>query len=181
MRKLFVLAAVWLMGGCSSTTTTVTDNLDAGTDAATPATDSGAPGRDAATQCVPTGGDCSTGACCAGHTCVSDTKEPSRSICASNCLDKSQCNTGCCTTLVQGTSSVCAPTSYCAAACVKPGGDCSLQTGGKCCSDSVCVVSQVDGTVCAARCSGHDQCSSLCCAPLSNSSDFVCSPPSFCM
>lgn len=132
---------------------------------------------DAGLQCA--GQKCSDSSpCCNGFTCVFDANDPAQgSICASNCLNGTQCNSGCCTVLIQGTSAVCAPPKYCAGSCQTAGQPCASAA---CCPNSVCVNSTVTGVSCAARCTSGTQCVSGCCAPLSNTGELVCSPPSFC-
>lgn len=176
------LALTLVAFGCSSGETGPLPNADpivagpveAGDDGASPAGDGG--------SCTASGGDCrdDVNACCNGTTCVFDTTDLSKAVCATTCLQDSQCNSGCCTVLIGGSSAVCAPAKYCASSCVKSGGDCAPATGGPCCASSVCVTdSTTDGT-CAARCANGTQCSSGCCAPLSNTRELVCSPIRFC-
>jgi hypothetical protein len=130
-------------------------------------------------SCTTAGGDCRANAevCCNGTTCVFDTSDRSKAVCAATCLRDDQCNSGCCTVLVEGTQAVCAPKAYCATSCVSPGGSCA---NAPCCENSVCVESTVTGISCAARCATHSQCRSGCCAPLSNTGELVCSPVTFC-
>jgi len=132
-------------------------------------------------QCVEPGTACSTAAggasCCNGAICVFDVKDSTKEICATTCLRDDQCNSGCCKTLQNGSAAVCAPASYCSA-CVSAGGSCA---GGKtCCGGGICVVTSTD-TTCADTCTADAQCTSGCCAPLTNSTTKVCSPPSFCL
>lgn len=132
-----------------------------------------------AAACVGAGGNCrgSADACCNGTTCVFDTTDTSKAVCATTCLKDSQCNSGCCKVLIEGTSAVCAPAKYCAGNCSVPGQDCTTQA---CCANATCVSSTVTGTSCAARCAVGAQCASGCCAPLDNTGELVCSPPQFC-
>lgn len=138
------------------------------------------PPAEAGAACVDFGGDCkgAENSCCNGTTCVFDPADPSKAVCATNCLSGDQCNTGCCTVLIAGTAAVCAPTRYCAGSCVQPGEACDV---GTCCPNAVCVGSTVTGISCAARCINHSQCVSGCCAPLNNTGELVCSPQTFCL
>ncbi len=143
-----------------------------------PAPDAGAAPPPAA--CIATGKSCTgnVNGCCNGGICTADVKTPTVATCLSTCLSNDQCESKCCTALNNGTGKVCAPTSAaCANSCVKAGELCASAT---CCSDSVCVVSTVDGTRCAALCAKHADCKSLCCALLKDSTTLVCSPPTFC-
>jgi len=174
MKKLLIAGAISMIFGCSGSTTQPSTTGDAGQDGSLADA-----AQDSASACVPANGDCRANAneCCNGAVCVFDANNPSRAICADTCLNDSQCASGCCTILVQGTSAVCAPSRYCAGSCAPPGADCTSQT---CCPNSLCVVSTVTGTTCAARCAINSQCISNCCAPLQNTGDLVCSPPQFC-
>jgi hypothetical protein len=147
---------------------------------ATPASDAGFVQPDTGLACLAAGSDCrgKENDCCNGTVCVFDTANPSKAVCAASCLNGSQCNTGCCTTLIEGTAAVCAPTNYCAGSCAKAGESCSSTT---CCPNTVCVTSTVTGVSCAARCANHSQCASGCCAPLDNTGELVCSPATFCL
>lgn len=59
--------------------------------------------------------------------------------------------------------------------CEMPGGPCSASLF--CCTNATCVNDRANSvTVCAANCSDNNQCTSGCCAQLSNSADKVCSP-----
>jgi hypothetical protein len=182
---LSVLGGASLAVGCSSTTVQVpSSSTEDGGGGSADITDGGsaadAPMTGAA--CTAPGGNCrgSSNACCNGSTCVFDTKDPSKAVCAATCLKDSQCASGCCTVLIEGSEAVCAPTMYCAGSCASPGGDCSAQTGQPCCANAVCVQSTVTGTSCAARCATNSQCRSGCCAPLDNTGELVCSPTQFC-
>jgi hypothetical protein len=172
-------------GGCSSTTVQapIPTADGGGGDGAGDVVDGGS-GADApgGAACTAPGGNCrgNTNACCNGSTCVFDTKDPSKAVCASTCLQDTQCTSGCCKVLIEGSEAVCAPATYCAGSCATPGGDCSKQSGQPCCANAVCVVSTVTGTSCAARCATNDQCRSGCCAPLDNTGALVCSPKQFC-
>ena len=130
-------------------------------------------------SCLDVGANCrdDANACCNGTVCVFDTEDRSKARCAATCRDGSQCNSGCCTVLIEGTASVCAPETYCAGSCSPPGEECSTVA---CCENAVCVSSTVTGVSCAARCAAHSQCASGCCAPLSNTGELVCSPVEFC-
>lgn len=188
MRKLVIVLAAAVAvtaGGCSSTTveaprsTTEGSERDGGEDAL-----DGGDGTDAPSgaACTAPGGNCrgDTNACCNGSTCVFDTKNPAKAVCAATCLQDSQCTSGCCKVLIEGSQAVCAPATYCAGSCATPGGDCSTQTGQPCCANAICVQSTVTGTSCAARCATNEQCRSGCCAPLDNTGELVCSPAQFC-
>ena len=164
-----------LMIGCSSER----DDPAPPTPAPAPSTTDADAGGDITTSCTAAGGDCrdDANACCNGTTCVFDTADRSKAVCAATCLSDDQCNSGCCTALIEGTQAVCAPPNYCASACATPGTSCETTA---CCANAVCVVSTVTGTSCAARCATHEQCVSGCCAPLDNTAELVCSPPTFC-
>lgn len=88
--------------------------------------------------CTRSGADCSgkANACCNGSTCVFDTKNPSKAVCADTCLKDSQCASGCCAVLTEGTQAVCSPATYCAGSCAAPNQNCSAQA---CCANSACV------------------------------------------
>lgn len=175
-------AIVAVVGACSTEDTTPdipTTTEDAGS-AESPADAGQASSPEAAAPaCLATGADCARdpSACCNGSTCVYNVADPSKSVCAANCLNGSQCASGCCTVLIEGSSAVCAPAAFCASACSQPGEGCASTT---CCGNGVCVNSTVDGIRCAARCVAHAQCKSGCCAPLDNTGELVCSPPTFC-
>jgi hypothetical protein len=168
------------LGGCTTTVTPAP--------APAPTADAGASVLDGgvtdpvatdAAACVGAGGDCraNADACCNGTTCVFDTTDPSKAVCATTCLKDTQCKSGCCKVLIEGTSAVCAPAKYCAGSCSVPGQDCRTQA---CCANATCVTSTVTGTSCAARCAVGSQCASGCCAPLDNTGELVCSPQTFC-
>jgi hypothetical protein len=137
------------------------------------------PAASEAGACIAAGGNCrgTSNACCNGTTCVFDTKDTSKAVCAATCLKDSQCNSGCCKVLIEGTEAVCAPATYCAGSCSAPGQDCRSRA---CCANATCVDSTVTGTSCAARCAVSSQCASGCCAPLDNTGELVCSPATFC-
>ena len=168
-----------LLGGCTTTVVPAPaadggGGVDDG-GAAAPAD----PAAVDAAACIAAGSNCrgSADECCNGTTCVFDTKDTSKAVCATTCLKDSQCNSGCCKVLIEGTSAVCAPAKYCAGNCSAPGQDCRSQA---CCANATCVVSTVTGTSCAARCAVGSQCASGCCAPLDNTGELVCSPATFC-
>lgn len=188
MSKWIVVNAVagaLVAGGCSSTTVEAPSSItdagggDGGGDPVEGGASADAPSGAA---CTAPGGNCrgDTNACCNGSTCVFDTKDPAKAVCAATCLKDSQCTSGCCKVLIEGSAAVCAPALYCAGSCATPGGDCSARTGQPCCANAVCVESTVTGTSCAARCATNDQCRSGCCAPLDNTGELVCSPTQFC-
>lgn len=129
-------------------------------------------------QCRAANADCTDDveSCCNGTTCVSPADAPTTGVCATNCLQPSDCVSGCCVQLTNLTTAVCAPADYCA--CLTPGTSCLDNVEG-CCTDSTCVET-VDETVCAANCTDNSECNSGCCAPLSNSTTRVCSPATFC-
>jgi hypothetical protein len=137
----------------------------------------GGAGGAAAPVCGIPGAACPSGTgCCAGETCLAMS---SGNICASNCTNDGQCESGCCTALQGGAGAVCAPASYCPApACADSDQSC---VDVACCSGLTCVN---DGTamvtVCAAPCSDDSQCASGCCLPLASGNGAVCSPPSYC-
>lgn len=130
-------------------------------------------------SCLTEGGYCrDTGeTCCEGFECVFDTKDPTKALCAFACKNNGECNSGCCTVLVDGTKSVCAPAKYCAGSCSVAGESCETTS---CCPNTLCVTSTVTGVSCAARCALNSQCASGCCAPLKNTGELVCSPVVFC-
>lgn len=130
-------------------------------------------------KCIEPGSNCrgTESACCAGSTCVFDTADPSKTVCAATCANDAECNSGCCSVLIDGTAAVCAPPKYCAGSCARPNEPCSTTP---CCANAVCVDSTVTGITCASRCARHEQCASGCCAPLSNTGELVCSPVTFC-
>ena len=167
-----------LLAGCTSTV--VHEPPTAAADAGETVADGGVttPAVDAA-ACLDAGSNCrgNANACCNGTTCVFDTTDTSKAVCATTCLKDSQCNSGCCKVLIEGTSAVCAPAKYCAGNCSVPGQDCRTQA---CCANATCVTSTVTGTSCAARCAVGSQCASGCCAPLDNTGELVCSPATFC-
>ncbi len=171
MKWALILA---IFSGCSSTTVVTTPP---GTDAGD--TEPADAGPDATQGCISAGDDCRNKAngCCNGSSCVFDTQDRSKAVCAANCLNASQCKSGCCKVLIEGTASVCAPQEYCSTTCAVAGQACTSRA---CCPDSVCVNSTVTGISCAARCAAHSQCRSGCCAPLSNTGELVCSPATFC-
>lgn len=176
MGKIASAAVCALLVGCSGSAPAPSPTVgDAGTTGAL------VDGGGAAAACVKPGGGCSgdPDACCNGSTCVFDTADPSRSVCATTCLNNSQCNSGCCDVLVSGSSAVCAPASYCAPACGAPGTSCANSVN-SCCADAICVSTKTDPGTCSAKCTSSAQCKSGCCAPLSNTTDYVCSPASFC-
>jgi len=51
--------------------------------------------------------------CCPSATCVDD-RANAATVCAANCTDNSQCNSGCCAQLSNSAAKVCGPTSFCA-------------------------------------------------------------------
>src|SRR6185295_3900022 len=53
----------------------------------------------ASPRCVSVNGDCSAGPCCNGATCITPATNPTSSVCAANCLQNSDCVSGCCTKL----------------------------------------------------------------------------------
>lgn len=161
-----------LAAACSSESKSPAPSADAST---TSAESDGGAGE----SCTAAGGDCRDDAnvCCNGTTCVFDVKDRSKAVCAATCLRDDQCESGCCTVLVEGTQSVCAPAKYCASSCAAPGESC---TSTPCCENAVCVSSTVTGISCAARCATHSQCVSGCCAPLDDTGELVCSPVTFC-
>lgn len=112
--------------------------------------------------------------CCNGSTCINNMDTPG--ICALNCENGSECNTGCCAPISDAAGSVCAPVEYCVA-CVGAGDSCAADVN-SCCSDSVCVNNSL-GIHCAALCSTGSQCNSGCCAPL-DTGVTVCSPAQYC-
>jgi hypothetical protein len=181
-RSLAIGSVLAVIGGCTTTVVSAPPTAaDGGIDpdggvAGDPATD---PAAADAAACIAPGDNCRgiANACCNGSTCVFDTKDTSKAVCAATCLNDSQCKSGCCKVLVEGTQAVCAPANYCAGACSKPGQDCRTQA---CCANATCVVSTVTGTSCAARCAVSSQCASGCCAPLDNTGELVCSPATFC-
>lgn len=138
----------------------------------------GTGGTGGSPQCRMANADCTddVGACCNGTTCVSDVNDETSAVCATNCLDNTNCASGCCVPLTNLTTAVCAPAEYCA--CISAGNSCLDNTGG-CCADSICIDS-AGSTVCAATCTDNSECNSGCCAPLTNSTTRVCSPVSFC-
>lgn len=164
--------------GCSSASTTGIPGVDGGPDSGVAPDEAGADGG----ACAAPGDDCRKDAnvCCNGATCVFDPKDPAKAVCAATCLKDTQCNSGCCKVLIEGSEAVCAPATYCAGSCVTGGGDCSKASGGPCCANAVCVVDPVTNGTCSARCATNAQCSSGCCAPLSNTGELVCSPVRYC-
>lgn len=182
MRKALCFGITCLFVGCASSDPAPVSGPDASTTAPPPppAPPPATPGdMDAGNACLAVGADCKAkpDSCCNGSTCVYDVKDPSKSLCASTCLSNNQCNSGCCTKLVQGNAAVCAPVEYCSTTCAQPGASCAANA---CCPNSVCVESTVTGVSCAARCTAGAQCVSGCCAPLNNTGETVCSPASFC-
>lgn len=165
------LFAVFLVA-CSSTTIQTPAPLPADSDAG------GASLHESPlpAACVTSGEVCSasTSACCNGAICAGDAKTPAVTTCHDACLSNAQCKSGCCTTLAGGTAAICAAPSYC---CAAVGSACGA--GAQCCGDAVCKTYQGVST-CADRCTAHAQCKSGCCAPLGNSSAYVCSDPAFC-
>lgn len=141
----------------------------------------GGAGGEPVAACFEPGEDCTgdENGCCDDATCVHDTSSPMAGVCAAICTDGADCVSGCCTELVDQPGAVCAPAEYCADECFEAGESCGADFEG-CCADSVCV-SAADGTNCAALCDQHTDCNSGCCAPLSNSDNYVCSPPEFCL
>lgn len=174
-RCVMVFAA--LAVGCSSASTGSVSDAGAATFAADSATPEA--GTSESGSCVQAGGNCrnNANACCNGTTCVFDTKDTSKAVCAATCLNDGQCNSGCCKVLIEGTEAVCAPANYCAGSCSTAGQSC---TQVDCCPNTICVNSTVTGVSCAARCAADSQCASGCCAPLSNTGALVCSPVQFC-
>lgn len=175
--RLTIAVACTVMLGCSSATDPLpAPSTDGGVTDAAPSADATEPDAGA---CLAAGGDCRGKAndCCNGTTCVFDAADPSKAVCATTCLRGDQCNSGCCTVLIEGTSAVCAPAKYCGGSCSAPGAQCQTVD---CCANAICVNSTVTGVSCAARCANHEQCVSGCCAPLSNTGELVCSPVTFC-
>lgn len=197
--RLWTLAATIALAGCSSsgndndeqpiqtagasgTSTGGTGTPDGGEPATGGSTGTAGTGGTQAPMCVEFGEDCSADpqSCCNGTTCVYDVDTPTQGRCATNCTDGSDCNSGCCSELIDAPGAVCAPPGYCANTCLPAGEGCDGLPD-YCCTGTICVVDPTV-TVCAAKCTSGAECNSGCCAPLDDPPDtFVCSPPEFCL
>jgi hypothetical protein len=130
--------------------------------------------------CSSAGGTCASNSCCAGTTCV-NVPELGGAFCAGICETGGDCVSGCCVALQNG-GNACALASYCTT-CKKAGQE-GCVTDVDCCMGAICIQETSGGqetrTVCKDRCTAGSECASGCCAPLTNSSDHVCSAPNFC-
>ena len=166
-----VIVAVALAAACSSTRPTSFEDAGPSGDAAR-----------ATVACLASGADCALSdavdRCCNGTVCTRDVGHPETATCLPKCFHDADCPSACCTVLADAGAPVCAPASVCAPTCLAAGLACATNVNG-CCEGSTCV-SASDGTTCAAFCTVHEQCKSLCCAPLKDSTVYVCSPPTFC-
>lgn len=193
MAKFKTLAPMLLLLGCSGggddkdeqpissagTTAAGTGGTNsAGTGGTEP---TGGTGGTEPAMCLEPGDDCSGNdeACCDGTTCVYGTDAPTVGTCATICSADADCASGCCAELIDGPGAVCAPTNYCQVACFDAGESCASNVDG-CCPDHTCIDGP-DGILCAGNCDMHTDCNSGCCAPLSNSDQFVCSRPELCL
>ncbi len=185
--RIAAVAAVTVLVACAGAAPTPEPEKkgDGAGGAVVKAEDAGA----AAPACIATGTTCvvssvsdKLGGCCAGSLCVSDVKAPALLVCAQQCNGHTQCASGCCTMLVDGSASVCAPASYCAApppvvTCGTGGALCASDAD--CCSTASCATDADNVRRCADHCVAASGCKSACCAKL-NSGVFVCSAPVFC-
>src|SRR5262249_20347220 len=133
-------------------------------------------------QCFPDQSICNAdpAGCCLGLRCVSATGAPN-AVCTPQCVRNTDCSSGCCAPLKDGSAKGCAPAQYCAGACIDAGGSCT-SAASSCCPGTQCVYD--DATVstasCAALCDFDADCVSGCCAPLADGSGSVCSDTSYC-
>lgn len=176
-RAILLALAVGACGGASSDNESTVDDATVPrslqTDAQTEPEPDAAPA-----ECKTTNEICGPQApCCEGKLCVHSMDAVAVNKCADTCFSDSSCVSGCCAKPVDADAKVCAPKEFCTTVCAMPGQLCSGPT--TCCAGSTCVVDALS-TSCAANCTAHWQCKSGCCAPLSNTGSFVCSPASFC-
>ena len=138
-----------------------------------PVVDAGAP-----SSCLPTSTDCTStpNACCSGICSVPTTIPGAHAFCAARCTAGSQCKSGCCAPEQNTGMMACAPRGFCSNTCSASGAACI--TPEDCCAGNTCV--GTNGGSCAFICTKTTDCTSMCCAPLTNSTLSVCSARQFC-
>jgi hypothetical protein len=111
-----------------------------------------------ADSCLEPGTDCAQGTCCGGASCVPAGDQLTR-VCAAECKNGSECNSGCCAS-IDGGPKVCGPASNCETACVAAGEECSTES---CCAGPSCVSLCGGGHRCGAVCKSDSDCKEHCC------------------
>lgn len=137
--------------------------------------------------CLPAGGNCATGTCCPGSSCVlfTYTDGSSESLCSATCGLGGNCVSCCCLTTDLG-EQVCAFSEFCEGdSGICPGGSCGLG-GSPCvqdgdCCEGVCASTVGGDRLCFTPCVDASECRSGCCSDAGSTPGVAfCQPAAVC-
>ncbi len=88
------------------------------------------PDEASSSRCDAVGDACGPDSCCGDAVCVQYSGDQSFTVCEAPCVDGSQCPSGCCLPVGDGSVSTCSPAEYCGAGGGPPGPSGSGGSGG---------------------------------------------------
>jgi hypothetical protein len=113
---------------------------------------------------------------------VFDDASQSTATCSAICNVGTDCFSGCCAPLDDGSASVCSDPSYCGGtgqpSCL-PAGTRPCGVGTPCCPGSYCTADSIN-QICLPLCNTNADCTTGCCAEPNGNGVQVCTDPSYC-